>query len=110
MNNISPAPDIYGLEVFLERFDKLVAARVVDVGVTFIPDGTECEDLRRADIALQMPEHLLAARTGCIYAHDLLAFFAVEGVKIHPAAVRPGLHLKFFVETINILLMSKSYS
>ena len=61
MNDVSPALDIYRLEALFERFDQLVAARVVNAGVALVPDGAECEDLRRADIALQMPEHLFAA-------------------------------------------------
>ena len=105
VNDISPAFDIYRLELFLESFDQLVAAGVVNEVVTLILACAEGEDMRRADISLQMPEHLLSARAGRIDAHDLFTFFAVKEVKIHAAAVRPGLGHELLAEAVDVLLM-----
>ena len=105
VQDVLPTSGVNGFKSLLERLDHLIAACILDEDVAIVCARTEGKDLWGSDIVLEVLEHPCAVGFSCIDPEDLFALFAVEGVEIRAAAIRPGLLHEFLMEPVDVLLM-----
>ena len=93
MQYIFPAFQADRFKSLLEFFDRLIAARILDMDIAFVGFCAESDDFGGTHIALQVSEHCGAVSFRRIDAEDLFPFLTVKIVKIYAASVDPGLLL-----------------
>ena len=105
MKNILPPFQAHRLKPFFQLLDDTVFAGVFDIDVLgAVLALAESDDLGRADVFLQIVQHIFPGRFFCENSKDLFPFFTVEGVVVGAAPVCPGLCHQLFAEAVDFFL------